>query len=233
MGKEKKAKQIVFKKSHAAAAAASSSSSTSATSSTKKKGEGKQKNVEASSSPIPKASKMNFHEKVSFRGRKTMVPVPLIVAAAAAAAADTKSSSSSSRGNFDVKWDSNCEALVGYCQEHQKLPTAAKGMYVTSDEHKLNLGTWMDKQKVRYKSMNPKFALSEGELSKLMAIKEFRDWAEDPLTDPDVRWDIHCQALAEYCQEHEKLPTAKYITTDDKKLNLGIWMNRQKVCVEH
>ena len=67
------------------------------------------------------------------------------------------------------------------------------------------------------------------ELTKLMAIKEFREWAEDPLTDPDVRWDTHCQALAEYCKEHEKLPTAKYVTTDERKLNLGIWMNRQKV----
>ena len=179
---------------------------------------------------------MNFHEKVSFRGRNKntgMAPIPsVLAAAAAAAAADLKSSSSSSRGNCDVKWETNCEALIAYCQEHQKLPTAAKGMYVTPDDQKLNLGTWMDKQKVRYKSMNPKNALSEMELSKLMAIKEFRDWAEDPLTDPDVRWDTHCQALAEYCQEHEKLPTAKYITTDERKLNLGIWMNRQKVRVD-
>ena len=238
--KEKKSKkQIVYKKnptskssstssaSSSSAAAASSSSS----SSTKNIIDGKHV-VEATSLAIPKTSsnKINFHEKVSFRGRKNPVAVAVAVPVVAVPEPKASSSSSSSRVNFDVRWEGNCEALAGYCKEHQKLPTAAKGLYVTPDDQKMNLGTWMDKQKVRYKSMNPKNALSEMELTKLMAIKEFREWAEDPLTDPDVRWDTHCQALAEYCKEHEKLPTAKFITDDDRKLNLGIWMNRQKVC---
>ena len=65
-------------------------------------------------------------------------------------------------------------------------------------------------------------------MSKLRAIKEFRVWLDDPLSNTAVRWDAHYQAFVAYCQEHQEMPPWKYITPNEPKLNLEAWVDNQK-----
>ena len=65
-------------------------------------------------------------------------------------------------------------------------------------------------------------------MEKLKAIKEFRTWLDDPLSNTVVRWDAHYQAFVAYCQEHNEMPPWKYVTPTEPKLNLEAWVDNQK-----
>ena len=128
-----------------------------------------------------------------------------------------------------TRWEFMYRATIDYCQQHQQLPPA---VYTTSFEGQddLNLGAWVHRQKVRYSDNENISPLGNEQLNMLMAIDKFREWAEDPLTDNDVRWEFMYQATVDYCQQHRKLPPNGYQTDfegiDD--LNLGYWVKWQK-----
>ena len=128
-----------------------------------------------------------------------------------------------------VRWELMYRATVNYCQQHQQLPPQG---YTTSFEgyDDLKLGNWMKAQKKRHEGTGKMSSLTDEQLNKLMAIDEFRQWAEDPLRDNDVRWELMYRSLVDYCQEHQRLPAAYDIISfeghDD--LNLGMWVNVQK-----
>ena len=65
-------------------------------------------------------------------------------------------------------------------------------------------------------------------MNKLRAIKEFRVWLDDPLSNTAFRWDAHYQAFVAYCQEHNEMPPWKYVTPNEPKLNLEAWVDNQK-----
>ena len=119
-------------------------------------------------------------------------------------------------------------ATVDYCQQYQRLPPER---FTTSfNGHDVNLGSWVVAQKQRHEGTGKTSSLTDEKLSKLMAIDEFREWAEDPLRDDDVRWELMYRATVNYCQQHQQLPPQGYTTSfegyDD--LKLGNWMKAQK-----
>ena len=129
----------------------------------------------------------------------------------------------------DVRWELMYRATVEYCQQHQQLPPHN---YTTSFEghDDLKLGNWVVNQKQRYEGNGHWSSFTNDQLNKLMAIDEFRQWAEDPLRDNDVRWELKYRATVNYCQQHRQLPPHNYTTSFEghDNLNLGSWINAQK-----
>ena len=129
----------------------------------------------------------------------------------------------------DVRWEFMYRATVDYCKLQQQLPLEE---YITSFEgyDDLNLGVWVTCQKQRYDGKGRRASLTDDQLHKLMAIDKFREWAEDPLTDDDVRWEFIYRATVAYCRQHQQLPRYDFTTSFEGQddLNLGAWMARQK-----
>ena len=129
----------------------------------------------------------------------------------------------------DVRWEFMYQATVDYCQQHQQLPS---NEHTTSFEghDDLNVGGWVKTQKERYNGNLGFLSLTDEQLNKLMAIDEFREWAEDPLRDDDARWEFMYQATVDYCQQHQQLPHYENTTIFDGHDNvyLGDWVTRQK-----
>ena len=111
-----------------------------------------------------------------------------------------------------------------YCHEHKGLPPVK---YVTPDG-KLNLGTWLAVRKRRYKGIGT--PLSDTESTKLLALEPFRLWANNPLSDDNVRWEIYYQAFVRYTTQHKKLPSTKIKcdVQEHTQLRLGRWLDEQK-----
>ena len=133
----------------------------------------------------------------------------------------------------DVRWELMYRATIDYCQEHRLLPS--KGYTCSFEGYDvLKLGIWVDYQKKRYQGMEGFPALSNERQIKLMAVAEFHEWAEGPLSDADVRWEIHFDLLAEYCSFHHKLPITSQKVIYERKdgtsqeLNLGGWLGSHK-----
>ena len=128
----------------------------------------------------------------------------------------------------DVRWEFMYRAIVDYCQHNQRLPFA-DSLTIFNGYKDLNVGRWVDRQKLRYKGESD-WLLSDEQRNKLMAVNEFREWAEDPLRDDDVRWEFMCRLTADYCQQHQQLPPQEFIAgfegLDD--LNIGNWVAMQK-----
>ena len=117
--------------------------------------------------------------------------------------------------------------MVEYCQKNHELPR--QSYKVTINGTTLNVGRWLNGEKQRFKSNGKGAAHSDIQLEKLMAIKEFREWAEDPLKDDDVRWEAYYQALFQYCQVHHELPRQSYkATINGTTLNVGSWLNDEQ-----
>ena len=129
----------------------------------------------------------------------------------------------------DVRWEFMYRATVDYCQQHQRLPPP-NYVFSFKGHEDLNLGSWVAVQKTRYDGNDDYSPLTDEHLNKMMAIAEFREWADDPLRDNDVRWDVKYRATVDYCQQHQQLPPHNYTTSyeghDD--LNLGCWVTNQK-----
>ena len=81
----------------------------------------------------------------------------------------------------DQRWKANYQAVVEYSGEYEELPR--QDYKVPFKGITLRPGVWLDKQKQRYKGMGDRSVLSDYERGKLMAIKEFSKWANDPLRD--------------------------------------------------
>ena len=133
----------------------------------------------------------------------------------------------------DVRWELMYRATVDFCQQYQRLPS--KGYTCSFEGYEdLKLGIWVDYQKKRYQGMEGFPVLSNERQIKLMAVAEFHEWAEGPLSDADVRWEIHFDLLAEYCSFHHKLPiTSQKVVYERKdgtsqKIHLGGWLGSHK-----
>ena len=132
----------------------------------------------------------------------------------------------------DVRWELMYRATVDYCQQRQQLPPKK---YTTSFEghDDLKLEIWVATQKQRYDCKRGTISLINDQLNKLMAIAEFRKWAEDPLRDADIRWEVHFDLVAEYCYFHHKLPPGSHKAIYEKndgtsqKLNIGVWIKNR------
>ena len=125
--------------------------------------------------------------------------------------------------DVDQRWKDNYQAVVEYCKEHHGLPPQRHNGTTWK------LGTWLTTQKKRVKGQGAWAALSESERDKLMDIDEFSEWDRNPLRDDDVRWEAKYLAVAEYCKEHEKLPSKDdKVTIDGTTLNVGNWLHEQK-----
>ena len=127
----------------------------------------------------------------------------------------------------DQRWKANYQAVVEYSGEYEELPR--QDYKVPFKGITLRPGVWLDKQKQRYKGMGDRSVLSDYERGKLMAIKEFSKWANDPLRDYDARFEVYYQALANYCNATEKLPPQRHkVSNNGTTLCVGAWVSTQK-----
>ena len=129
--------------------------------------------------------------------------------------------------SYGERWEANYQALVEYCQLHNALPP--QSYEVIFNGTTLKVGQWLANQQTRFNGIGKRTAISDIEREKLMAIEQFRAWAEDPLRDDDVRWEANYQALVEYCQLHNALPPRRYeMIFNGTTLKLGVWLKTQQ-----
>ena len=109
-------------------------------------------------------------------------------------------------------WNRKCSDLEEFCRVNKRLP-------IRNGD---NLRSWTYLQLQLYDDEK----LLEEPRNRLMAIDEFRKWAEDPWRGGDKRWAAKYQAFVDYCHLHKELPP--HNSEDEETQQLYKWMINQQ-----
>jgi len=113
-------------------------------------------------------------------------------------------------------WNATCNLLKEFYIENDRLPKR------TDEYQNVNIGSWLDKQKMAYKKGN----LSEERINLLNDITE--EWSE--IKKVKLDWNATCNLMKEFYIKNDRLPKR---TDEYQNVNIGSWLNTQKTAYKN